>query len=90
MYIGRIVAIARTKDNRGAALYRVSSRSFQPQIHQLLGDPDVGFKLCDLKRGVIVNISDGGEQKLRVFHGFCGKKLHHRFMKAFLRDLRRS
>lgn len=28
MYIGRIVAIARTRDNRAAALYRVSSRSF--------------------------------------------------------------
>ena len=28
MYVGRIVAIGRTKDGRGAALYRVSSRSF--------------------------------------------------------------
>lgn len=28
MYVGRIVAIGRTADGRGAALYRVSSRSF--------------------------------------------------------------
>ncbi|UDQ99111.1 IMP cyclohydrolase [Lentisphaerota bacterium WC36G] len=28
MYVGRIVAIARTKDNKNCAMYRVSSRSF--------------------------------------------------------------
>ena len=30
MYIGRIVAIARTKDNRGAALYRFNKEAFSP------------------------------------------------------------
>ena len=30
MYVGRIVAIARTPDGRAAALYRVSSRSCVP------------------------------------------------------------
>ena len=38
MYIGRIVAIARTKDNRGAALYRVSSRSFPNRMAKTLAN----------------------------------------------------
>jgi len=38
MYIGRIVAIARTRDGRGAALYRVSSRSFPNRMAQTLAD----------------------------------------------------
>ena len=49
MYIGRIVAIARTKDNRGAALYRVSSRSFPNRMAKTLANavaivPKPGFE----------------------------------------------
>ena len=36
MYVGRIVAIGRTTDGRGAALYRVSSRSFPNRMAKVL------------------------------------------------------
>ena len=36
MYVGRIVAIGRTKDGRGAAMYRVSSRSFPNRMAKVL------------------------------------------------------
>lgn len=49
MYVGRIVAIARTTDGRGAALYRVSSRSFpnrQAKVldHAIAIVPKPGFE----------------------------------------------
>ena len=49
MYIGRIVAIGRTTDGRGAALYRVSSRSFPNRQAKVLANgiaivPKPGFE----------------------------------------------
>lgn len=49
MYVGRIVAIARTTDGRGAALYRVSSRSFPNRQAKVLPNaiaivPKPGFE----------------------------------------------
>lgn len=49
MYVGRIVAIGRTESGRGAALYRVSSRSFPNREAKVLGGavavvPKPGFE----------------------------------------------
>jgi IMP cyclohydrolase len=51
MYVGRIVAIGRTQQGTGAALYRVSSRSFPnrmsvelPQMHAVAIVPKPGFE----------------------------------------------
>jgi len=49
MYIGRIVAIGRTADGRGAGLYRVSSRSFPNRQAKVLSNgiaivPKPGFE----------------------------------------------
>jgi IMP cyclohydrolase len=49
MYVGRIVAVARTRDGRAAALYRVSSRSFPNREakaldHSAMIVPRAGFQ----------------------------------------------
>lgn len=49
MYVGRIVSIAKTKDGRLAAMYRVSSRSFPNRKAQAMADkiaiiPKEGFE----------------------------------------------
>ncbi len=49
MYVGRIVAVARTRDGRAAALYRVSSRSFPNREAKALDNsaiivPRAGFQ----------------------------------------------
>ena len=56
MYVGRIVAIGRTPQGTGAAMYRVSSRSFpnrmsviNPQTHSVSIVPKPGFE-SDLSR----------------------------------------
>jgi IMP cyclohydrolase len=49
MYVGRIVAIGRTREDRLAAMYRVSSRSFPNRQARMVGDavavlPKEGFE----------------------------------------------
>ena len=49
MYVGRIVAVGKTKDNKLAAMYRVSSRSFPNRQSKKIGDaiaivPKEGFE----------------------------------------------
>ncbi len=59
MYLGRIVAIGRTRENRAVALYRVSSRSFPNREAVLNGEqisilPRPGFE-SDLRRNPYIS-----------------------------------
>ncbi len=59
MYLGRIVAIGRTRDNRAAAMYRVSSRSFPNREAVLNGNqvsilPRPGFE-ADLRKNPYIS-----------------------------------
>ena len=59
MYVGRIVAVARTKAGNNAVLYRVSSRAFPSR------------KVVERNGALVVMPSEGHEGDLREAHTSC-------------------